>query len=177
MEQDNSAKNKEQTPDIEDILKNFINRVSSAVPAETNPKDIPIHEQLPEISQEFAGIVFALNQIISSRILTQRQGVNLIRQFYEYETGKTLRVSFLENIVMHEKVKNYETRIMPNIMKRFTKDESLRKLQEDESSSEPEAQKNDTSVVLSDLTPDLDPKSNSVLEPKTNSVLEPKTKD
>lgn len=128
MEENKQEKPKEQTPDIEDVLKNFITRLDPT--GLSNPKDAPIREQIPEISQEFAGIVFALNQIISSGILTQRQGINLIRQFYEYDTGKMLRVSTLESIVMHEKVKKYETSIMPNIMKRFEKNESLKKLEQ-----------------------------------------------
>lgn len=159
----------QQTPDIENVLKTFISRVSnvmdvssgSNVPStskgvNSNSKDIPIHQQIPDISQEFAGIVFALNQIISSGVLTQRQGVNLMRQFYEYDTGQTLRVSFLENIVMHEKVKNYETKIMPNIMKRFKKDESLKKIQETEECDLSGAPKENSQVSPKDSPQDLD---------------------
>lgn len=126
--------NPKQTPDIEDVLKTFITRLDST--GLSGVKEVPIHEQSTEISREFAGIVFAMNQIISAGILTQRQGVNLIRQFYEYDTGKTLRVSALETIVMHDKVKKYEASIMPNIMKRFEKNELLRKLQEAEKEEE-----------------------------------------
>jgi len=94
---------KEQTAPKVEVLNEF---------KETQITDIPI-------SSEFAGMIFFATQLISRGVLTQLQGANLIRQFYEFDTGKYLQPKEIKSLLWHAKVKEYEKSIMPNIEAKY----------------------------------------------------------
>lgn len=117
------------TPDknivsVAEVIGDFISKINSG----KKTKEVP----LDDISDQYAGIIFAFTQLISSKIITPHQGTNLLRKFYEYDTGKLLRVGQLEKLLTHDKVKKYESSIMPNIMQRSKKDEILQGLKNSE---------------------------------------------
>jgi hypothetical protein len=182
-------------PDSIDIV-NQLNRiigntVSSTISGErAEPPKVEVLNAFKEtpivnifISAEFAGMIFFATQLISRNILTQLQGANLIRQFYEFDTGKYLQPKEIKSLLFHEKVKQYETSIMANIEAKYKRrtllEEAEREMMEKSKVAEVKKEQNETEVKVKEdpVEPEVkvkeDPISEPVEKPETVNLPDP----
>jgi len=124
----NNAENK-------DIVNEIITGTISSFITETKPDDKPkdnvenkpnaeeddgvepvqVIEDL-NISSELAGVIVTIIQLVrSAKVLSNEQGFDFIKQMYELDTGKFLKVSQIQSLFYHKKVKAYDEKILAQV--------------------------------------------------------------
>lgn len=113
-------------------------------PTDTDPKPEDIYfndindqkdEELP-ISDEFAGMIFFATQLAKNKQIEVEKAMGWLRQFYEFDTGKLLKVNQINALLYHKKVMSYSESIKDNIKIRYDKLQRLKKIEDPESFSE-----------------------------------------
>lgn len=105
--------------DLQDIIKKSIATVTNAAAApEPNPEEDQIITQNLDpltIRNELAGIVVALRELNRASVISTDLFISLLRQFYEFDTGKLLRAEQLQALCKHKLVTEYDAAIAINV--------------------------------------------------------------
>lgn len=72
-----------------------------------------------DISAEFAGIVFFVSSLTKIQLFDPERAMQLLRLYYEYDTGKMLNVSQIQSLIMNKKTEMYANKISENIKKNY----------------------------------------------------------
>lgn len=77
----------------------------------------PVVQNLEEldISSEFAGMLLLIVQLQKAKYVDQDRALDLILQFYEYDTGKLLKPEQFVALMRHNKVLTYDEKCRVNV--------------------------------------------------------------
>lgn len=71
-----------------------------------------------DISKEMSGVIFAIEQLVKSEELKFDRAINLLRIFFEADTGEILKANHVKALLHHKFVLDYVERVKPNFEKR-----------------------------------------------------------
>jgi hypothetical protein len=99
-------------------------------------KEMAIERELAEFSDGFAGIAYALMQMVHAGDISHFRARDLISLFYHFDTGKFLHPTKLQDLLLHDKCMKYAKSVEENAMaynrrvEKFKTNESLDDLAE-----------------------------------------------
>lgn len=99
------------------FLKDFMKKGGENEPEEGDRK-IEQEDIYLEISREMAGVIFALEQLVKSEEMKFDRAINLLRIFFEADTGEMLKANHIKSLLCHKLVYEYVDRVGPNFEKR-----------------------------------------------------------
>ena len=67
------------------------------------------------ISSEFAGVVFGFMQAAKAGVISEEVSMDMIRQFYEIDTGALMTPDKIYAVLSHKKIYEYFERVKPNL--------------------------------------------------------------
>jgi hypothetical protein len=113
----------DEVPDVRDSRSNHAERFIESLREATSElfghfggQDDENTNEAP-VSDQLAGIILLIGQLVKGEFTDEKFGIDLLRQFYEYDTGHILRPGKLKWLIGHPKVAEYADKIKPNIDK------------------------------------------------------------
>jgi hypothetical protein len=109
----------------------------TGVDGSDEPEIVQDLTELP-ISAEFAGMILFACEQVKAKLISYEQMMNLIRQFYEFDTGEFLRPTQVQALMQNPKTAEYMERTKKHVLAKYERrqksdlsklDEKLKKLQ------------------------------------------------